>query len=91
MVVINRNRKTALAVRRTGCAVLMIVMRSGKLTTSYVKHQEFETEWREMKKSMEQALITFSRHAKKNGATQSALNALKKLTKEQESASLRLF
>ncbi|MDR3392893.1 MAG: hypothetical protein P4L77_14280 [Sulfuriferula sp.] len=91
MVVINRNRKTALAVRRTSCAVLMIVMRSGKLTTSYVKHQEFQNEWHEIDDSLDHALSIFAEHAEKNGATLSAQNALKKLAKEQETASLRLF
>ncbi|WP_124949074.1 hypothetical protein [Sulfuriferula thiophila] len=91
MVVINRNRKTALAVRRTGCAVLMIVMRSGKLTTSYVKHREFETDWREMGDSLDHAIATFTEHAEKNGATQAVKIALKKIAKEQEVASLRLF
>ena len=91
MVVINRNRKTALAVRRTNCAVLMIVMRSGKLTTTYVKHQEFQTEWREIDDSLDHALATFSEHAAKSGATQAVKSALRKIAKEQESASLRLF
>jgi len=91
MVVINRNRKTALAVRRTSRAVLMIVMRSGKLTTSYVKHQEFQTEWREIDDSLDHAIATFAEHAEKNGATLAAKSALKKIAKEQEMASLRLF
>lgn len=91
MVVINRNRKTALAVRRTGSAVLMIVMRSGKLTTSYVKHHEFQAEWREIDDSLEHAITTFAEHAEKNGATAAVKNALRKIAKEQETASLRLF
>lgn len=91
MVVINRNRKTALAVRRTSCAVLMIIMRSGKLTTSYVKHAEFQSEWREMSASLDRAIAKFTRHAEKNGATTAAQNALKKIVKEQKTASLRLF
>ena len=91
MVVINRNRKTALAVRRTNCAVLMIVMRSGKLTTSYVKHQEFQAEWREINNSLDHAITRFTRHAEKNGATQAVQNALKKIAKAQKMASLRLF
>ena len=91
MVVINRNRKTALAVRRTSCAVLMIVMRSGKLSTSYVKHQEFQSEWREIDDSLDHAIATFSEHAEKNGATLAVKTALKKIAKEQKLASLRLF
>lgn len=91
MVVINRNRKTALAVRRTSSAVLMIIMRSGRLNTTYVKHQEFQSEWREIDDSIDHALATFADHAEKNGATQSVFNALKKIAKEQEIASLRLF
>ena len=91
MVVINRNRKTALAIRRTERAILVVVMRSGKLTTSYIKHQDFEKEWREISDSLERALDTFVKHAELNGATKAASNALRKIAKEYERSSLRLF
>lgn len=91
MIVFNRNRVTALAVRRTNSAVLMIIMRSGKLTTTYVKHVAFQTEWREMSASLERAIAKFTKHAELNGATQAAHNALKKIAKAQKTASLRLF
>jgi hypothetical protein len=91
MVVTNRNRKTALAIRRTEQAVLVIIMRSGKLTTSYIKHQDFEKEWREIGDPLERGLDTFVKHAELNGATKAAQNALRKITKEHKNASLRLF
>lgn len=91
MVVINRNRNTALAVRRTGRAVLMIIMRSGKLTTSYVQHKTFQTDWREIEGSLDRALTIFIEHAEKSGATLSAKNALKKMVIARDTASLRLF
>ena len=91
MVVINRNRKTALAIRRTNSAVLMIIMRSGKLTLSYVKAQQFQTEWRELTDSLDHAIATFSMHAEKNGATLAVQRALKKIAAAQAMASYRLF
>lgn len=91
MMVINKNRKTALAVRRTECAVAIIVMRSGKLSISYVKHHVFQKEWQELDGVLEHGISIFKDHAKKNGATLAAKRALIKFSKELEISSLRLF
>lgn len=91
MVVINRNRNTAIAVKRTKYAVLLVLMKSGRLATAYVQQETFASTWQELKEPLDSAIEKFCLHAQKNGATQSALNALKKLKEGQAGASMRLF
>lgn len=79
MVVINGKRTTAIVIRNDGHKVVLVPMKSGKLSARSVSFDEFRQEWRELGYALSQALTTFLAHVMKWGASIEAKKGLAKL------------
>ena len=79
MVVANFQRTTAIVIRNDGRKVILVPMKSGKLSAKSLSFEEFRREWRELGYALSQALTTFLSHAMKWGASIEAQKGLAKL------------
>lgn len=79
MVVINRTRHIAIAVRRDRHGVVIVPMSSGSLSAVHLTDKEFASAWTEYNYSLEKALDRFLAHVSAKGATKEAQESLQKL------------
>lgn len=79
MVVINRNRHIALAVRRDKRGVVLVPMSSGHLSAEHLTDKEFAAEWQEYAYPLAKALGRFLTHMARHGATKEAREGLERL------------
>jgi hypothetical protein len=84
MVVFNRSRTTAIAVRRDAKGVVLIPMSAGLLHLLHLTDAEFQKDWKEIPSgSLTHALEKFLAHAERVGATKEAREALDELRRAQ--------
>lgn len=91
MVVINRQRTTAIVIRHRGDSVTLVPMKSGRLSARTVAFDEFRHEWREAGYSLSQALTTFLAHTMKWGASLDVVRGLEKLAARDRFVVASLF
>ena len=79
MVVTNSTRTTAIVIRNDGGHVILVPMKSGRLSAQTVAFEEFRREWTETGYALSQALTTFLAHIMKWGASLEVSKGLEKL------------
>lgn len=79
MVVANSTRTTAIVIRNDGHKVILVPMKSGKLSAKSMSFEEFRQEWFELGYALSQAMTTFLSHAMKWGASIEAKKGLARL------------
>lgn len=91
MVVTNNQRSTAIVIRNDGHKVIMVPMKSGKLSARTVSFDEFRNEWRETGYGLSVALTTFLSHIVKWGASLEARKGLERLAARDRFVVASLF
>lgn len=91
MVVTNNQRSTAIVIRNDGQRVILVPMKSGKLSARTVSFTEFRTEWRETGYGLALALTTFLSHIMKWGASLEAKRGLERLAARDRFVVASLF
>lgn len=91
MVVTNNQRGTAIVIRNDGHKVILVPMKSGKLSARTVSFAEFRQEWRETGYALSLALTTFLSHIMKWGASLEARRGLEKLAARDRFVVASLF
>jgi hypothetical protein len=91
VVVTNSQRHTAIVIRNDGHKVILVPMKSGKLTTCSMSFDVFRADWRETGYSLSLALTTFLSHVMKRGASLEALRGLEKLAARDRFVVASLF
>lgn len=91
MVVTNCNRTTAIVIRNDGRRVILVPMKSGKLSAKTLSFDEFKREWNELGYALSQALTTFLAHVMKWGASVEAKKGLTKLAARDRYVVASLF
>lgn len=91
MVVTNGNRTTAIVIRNDGHKVVLVPMKSGKLSAKAVGFDEFRQEWQEAGYALPQALTTFLAHVMKRGASLEVTKGLEKLAARDRYVVASLF
>ena len=91
MVVTNCNRTTAIVIRNDGRRVILVPMKSGKLSAKSLSFEEFKREWNELGYALSQALTTFLAHVMKWGASVEAKKGLTKLADRDRYVVASLF
>jgi hypothetical protein len=87
VVVFNRNRTTAIAIRRNRDDVVLVPLVSGILHVLHINAVEFQQEWVELSNySIDLALTKFIDHAQRVGATKEALTALLAIKADAQTA-----
>jgi hypothetical protein len=91
VVVTNKQRHTAIVIRNDGHKVVLVPMKSGKLTTQSLSFTEFKAEWHETGYALSTALTTFLSHVMKRGASLAAARGLEKLAARDRFVVASLF
>lgn len=91
MIVINRNRRIAIATRRDKHGILLVPFAAGALSLRHVSDKDFASEWEEHHCSIQEVLDRFLEHAKRWGATKEAMRALVRMRDDKANLSGRLF
>ena len=91
MVVANRNRTTAIVIRNDGRKVILVPMKSGKLSAKSLSFDEFRRDWRELGYALSLALTTFLSHTMKWGASVEVKKGLAKLAARDQFVVASLF
>lgn len=91
MVVTNSQRSTAIVIRNDGQRVMLVPMKSGKLSARTVSFAEFRNEWRETGYALSIALTTFLSHIMKWGASIEARRGLERLAARDRFVVASLF
>jgi hypothetical protein len=79
MLVSNRQRVTAIVLRRDRRGLWLVPMAAGVLHALHIEDAKFRADWHEIDYPMEKALDNFLRHARSVGATRSARAGLESL------------
>jgi hypothetical protein len=91
MVVTNHSRTTAIVIRNDGHKVVLVPMKSGKLSAKSLGFEEFRQEWQETGHALAQALTTFLAHVIKWGASMEVTKGLEKLAARDRYVIASLF
>lgn len=91
MVVTNSMRATAIVIRNDGHRVILVPMKSGKLSARTLSFDEFRNDWRETGYALSLALTTFLSHIMKWGASGEARKGLEKLAARDRFVVASLF
>lgn len=91
MVVINRNRVTAIVIRHDGGKVVLVPMTGGKLSALHLSARMFHEEWQETDYALTKALDVFLSHASERGASRETLSGLKRLRERDRVVVAPLF
>lgn len=90
-VLINRNRRIAIALRRERAGVAIIEHSPGRLLLQHLSDKELAEEWREHDYPLGKALDRFLAHAQEVGATKGALRAMERLRDDPLALAPRLL
>lgn len=91
MVVMNNQRSTAIVIRNDGQKVILVPMKSGKLSARTVSFCEFREQWCETGYALSLALTTFLSHIMKWGGSLEARRGLEKLAARDRFVVASLF
>lgn len=91
MIVINRNRTTAIVIRHRGDNVTLVPMKSGRLSAKTMSFAEFRRDWNETGYALAQGLTTFLAHIMKWGASLEVVKGLEKLAARDRFVVASLF
>lgn len=91
MIVINRNRTTAIVIRHRGDNVTLVPMKSGRLSARTVSFAEFRRDWNETGYALAQGLTTFLAHIMKWGGSLEVVKGLEKLAARDRFVVASLF
>lgn len=91
MVVTNSSRCTAIVIRNDGRKVVLVPMKSGKLSAKSLSFEEFRKEWTEAGYALSQALTSFLAHVVKWGASLEATKGLEHLAARDRHVVASLF
>ncbi len=91
MVVTNNQRSTAIVIRNDGHKVILVPMKSGKLSARTLSFEEFRGNWHETGYGLALALTTFLSHIMKWGASLEARRGIEKLAARDRFVVASLF
>ena len=91
MVLINRERHIAIAIRRERAGVAIVEHSPGRLSLQHLSDKEFQEEWQEYDYPLDKALDRFIAHANEVGATKQALKAIDRLRNDPVALAPRLI
>lgn len=91
VVVTNSQRSTAIVIRNDGHKVILVPMKSGKLSARSISFAEFRANWQETGYALSIALTTFLSHIMKWGASLEAARGLERLAARDRFVVASLF
>lgn len=91
MVLINRERRIAIAIRRERSGVAIVEHSPGRLSLQHLSDKDFLAEWQEYDYPLDKALDRFMAHANEAGATKQALKAIERLRNDPVALAPRLI